>query len=278
MSLKAFLQRLPVNRKTAEQIQSPILVQALRHPYGAFKFKAEVPKGISCAIEASTNLNNWMILAEQDSSGEIDYVDSHAPNFSHRFYRLSAGGILSRNIIGYASVSVPPGFSMIANPFESTANNVAELFKGMPDGTSLSKFDTRVSALSENKIKFGKWTNPMDKLVPGEGGLFFNPTQDYKTLDFFGDLKLGRFSVPIPAGFSMRSSLRPLPGRLHTDLGFPATEGDVIHLFDRDSQKYVLYPFVAATWAANPPVVSVGESFWVAKKTAKNWTQNVMAE
>ena len=64
----------------------------------------------------------------------------------------------------------------------------------------------------------------------------------------------------------------PQPGRLHADLGFPIAEGDVIHLFDRDQQKYVLYPFDAATWSSNPPTVGVGESFWVAKQSAKNWT------
>lgn len=278
MSIKTFWQNLPVSRKKAEQVRPPVLSAALRVPYGAFKFKAAVTKGVPCTVEASANLKNWTVIADQISNGEIDYVDIHAPNFGHRFYRLNAGGLLSSNIIGYASVAAPPGFSMIANPFESSANSVVELFKSMPDGTSLSKFDTRLSNLTENKIKFGKWTNPSEKLASGEGGLFFNPTQDYKTLDFFGDVKQGKFSVPIPAGFSMRSSLLPQPGRLHVDLGFPVTEGDVIHLFDKDSQKYVLYPYDPATWAVNPPVVSVGESFWVAKKTAKNWQQIVASE
>jgi len=75
-------------------------------------------------------------------------------------------------------------------------------------------------------------------------------------------------------GFSMRSSPVPQPGRLHLDLGFPISDGDVIHLFDRDQQKYVLYPFSAAAWASNPPILGVGESFWVAKESAKNWIRS----
>ena len=181
---------------------------------------------------------------------------------------------MSVNVLGYATVTLPPGFSMIANPLNRTDNSVAELFKGMPDGTSLSRFDTRFSRLTENNLKGGKWTNPTEKLVPGEGAIFFNPTSDYKTVNFVGEVKQGTFSTPIPAGFSIRSSLLPQPGGLHTDLGFPASEGDVIHLFDRDSQKYLLYPYDAALWSSNPPLVSVGESFWIAKKLPKNWVRS----
>lgn len=277
MKLKSFLQNV-VHRKGAEQIQPPILTAVVRVPYGACKFKAVVAKGVFCKIEVSTNLKNWSDLDDLESGGEIDYVDTRAPNFSHRFYRLNAGGLLSRNIIGYASVSTPPGFSMIANPFESANNTVAEIFKAMPDGTSLSKFDTRFSSLAENKIEFGKWSNPADRLGLGEGALFYNPTSDYKSVDFVGDVKREGFSIPIPAGFSIRSSLIPQPGRLDADLGFPVTPGDVVHLFDKDTQKYVLYPYDESAWKANPPIVSVGESFWVAKETAKNWTQGPLSD
>jgi hypothetical protein len=61
---------------------------------------------------------------------------------------------------------------------------------------------------------------------------------------------------------------------LHTDLAFPISEGDVIHMFDRDKQEYVLYPYEVEQWAANPPVLSVAESFWVAKTSPGNWNQN----
>jgi hypothetical protein len=129
--------------------------------------------------------------------------------------------------------------------------------------------------LSDNGVNHGKWTNPGEKLAPGEGGIFFNPTTDYKSLNFVGDVMQGNLSVPIPAGFSVRSSLLPKPGQLHEDLGFPIDEGDVIHLFDRDQQKYVLYPFWGGQWKNGAPVLSLCESFWVAKTEAANWTQSL---
>jgi hypothetical protein len=86
---------------------------------------------------------------------------------------------------------------------------------------------------------------------------------------------LGQLSMPIPAGFSLRSSLVPKPGQLHEDLRFPITNGDVIHLFDRDRQQYVLYPFEDGKWTSGPPVLSVGEAFWVAKTSAGSWTRSL---
>jgi hypothetical protein len=166
---------------------------------------------------------------------------------------------------------------MIANPFDAADNAIAKLLGGWPDGTTFNKFDTRLFRLSDNAVKHGKWTNPDEKLQPGEGGIFCNPTPDYKSLNFSGDVMQGSLSVPIPAGFSVRGSLLPQPGRLGEDLGFPIGESDVIHLFDREQQKYVLYPFEGGKWTSGSPVINTCESFWVAKTEAANWTQEILA-
>jgi hypothetical protein len=169
---------------------------------------------------------------------------------------------------------LPPGFSLIANQLSGSSNTVAELFKGWPNGTTLNKFDTQLFKLAENEVKEGQWTNPDERLAPGEGAIFFNPTTDYKPHSFVGEVMQGQLAIPIPAGFSVRSSLVPQPGHLHEDLQFPIAEGDVIHLFDRDRQQYHLHPYEGGKWKAGSPVVSVGESFWVAKTSPGNWIRS----
>lgn len=52
----------------------------------------------------------------------------------------------------------------------------------------------------------------------------------------------------------------------------------MIHLFDRDRQKYLLYPFENGKWTEGTPVTSVGESFWVAKTEPGNWNRSVTIE
>jgi hypothetical protein len=256
----------------------PALSSALRFPHGPFQFQISVTNGCTYDIQSSPDIKNWTSIASGTAqSDSIDYVDSEASKFSFRFYRALCGQFVSRNILGYATVIIPPGFSMIANPLNAPSNTVASLFPNMPDGTTLCKFDTSLFRLTNNLVKNGKWTNANEKLIPGEGAIFFNPTTDFKTLNFVGEVNLGRLLNPIPAGLSIRSSLVPQPGRLNTDLGFPIAEGDVVHIFDRDQQKYVIYPFSAKEWERNPPTVAVGESFWVGKTHPGNWVRNFSA-
>lgn len=259
------------------QFAPPTLGSGTRFPYGPFRFKTELPKGVRYEIQVASDLERWRTIAEDVSRGTgIEYLDSEASKYSHRFYRVVANEVHSANIIGYASTTLPPGFSMIANPFDAASNAIAELIKGWPDGTTFNKFDTLLFRLSDNAVKHGKWTNPSEKLLPSEGGIFFNPTSDYKSLNFVGDVMQGQLSVPIPAGFSVRSPLSPQAGQLDEDLDFPIGEGDVIHLFDRDEQKYVLYPFEGGKWTSGVPVINLCESFWVAKTEAANWIRAVL--
>lgn len=187
---------------------------------------------------------------------------------------MVAEGVLSDNVIGCASVALPPGFSLIANPLRAANNCLAELFRGWPNGTKLNEFDARPFLLSENTVKHGRWVNVNEQLAPGEGAIFFNPTPDYKSHSFVGTVLLGNLSMPIPAGFSLRGSLMPQPGDLQEDLRFPASEGDVIHLFDRDRQQYMLHTWTNGKWQNGSPLINVGEAFWVAKASASNWTRS----
>jgi hypothetical protein len=276
LKLNSIIQKIGISSgKSSLPAEPPVLGPAIRFPYGAFQLKARITKGAAFDIQASSDLKLWTTIHSDTAIGEtLEYVDPDASKFSYRFYRILIGDVQSANVMGYSTTTLPPGFSMIANPFDAGNNSISELLKDLPDGAKLNKFDTRFFQLTENFFRGGRWSNPNEKLAPGEGAIVLNPTSDYKSLSFVGNVMQGNLSVPVPSGFSIRSSLVPQPGRLHADLGFPIAEGDVIHLYDRDRQKYILYPYDAEKWAANPPIVSVGESFWVAKTSPGNWTRS----
>jgi len=257
----------------------PHLTSAVRFPYGPFQFKFQLPKGAAFEIQASSNLQTWQPILPGKSGGEpVDYVDSEASKFGSRFYRVLTEAFPSDNVVGYVSFTLPPGYSLIANPLQAPSNAVSAILIGMPDGTMLNKFDTHLFKLTENAVQNGKWTNLDETLVPGEGAIFFNPTTEFKSINFVGEVLQGDLLMPIAAGFSVRSSQIPKPGRLHLDLGFPINEGDVVHLFDRDRQKYVIYEFDPKEWDSNPPVVGVGEAFWIGKTTPANWVQRLATQ
>ncbi len=162
-----------LRRKQAKNIAPPVLGEPLRFPYGPFRFRTPLAKGTNYTILASTDLRTWSPTSRGTAKEEtVEYVDSEAFKFTYRFYRMLVGNVFSANVIGYASVSLPPGFSMIANPFD-TPYGVGETFKGWPEGTTLNRFDTTLFKLVENAVKDGKWANPHEKLLPGEGAIFF---------------------------------------------------------------------------------------------------------
>ena len=264
-----------IKKNKASAVVAPVLTSPLRFPHGPFQFHIRMAVSSTYEVHACTDLQNWSCLGSGTVGGSdgIDYVDSEASKFGFRFYRVKTPSASSANIVGYASVPFPPGFSMIANPLNAPSNTVGLLFPGLPDGTTFCKFDTRLFRLTNNAVKMGKWVNPAEILNPGEGALIFNPTSDFKTLHFSGDVPQGDLLNPIPAGFSIRSSLVPQPGRLNVELEFPLTDGDVIHIFDRDQQKYIIYPFPAKEWETHPPTIGVGESFWIGKTTPGNWAR-----
>lgn len=256
--------------------QRPEILSGIRFPYGAFRFKSHIGQDVAFEILASSDLTNWQtIVADTAPHDLVEYVDTDAHKFSCRFYRILVGSEYSENTFGYVTITLPPGFSSIANPLKSSAGTVGTLFADMPDGTKFHKFDPLNFVVTENGVSQGKWARPSDRFLPGEGGIIFNPTSDYRPLSFVGNVMQGSISTPIPSGFSMRSSLIPRPGRLMADLGFPAVEGDVIHLYDRDKQAYALYPYDPEKWAAESPVIGVAESFWVAKAVPGTWKQSL---
>ncbi|MGC8887128.1 MAG: hypothetical protein ACP5MG_08215 [Verrucomicrobiia bacterium] len=253
-------------------IATPLIINPQKIPYGSFKFQIKSAAGAEFQIYASTNLITWINIAQgKTNQGIVDYVDPEASRLGYRFYRVVVNSTVSENIIGYVTINLPPGFAMIANPFKNQDNTIQRLLADMPDGTTFNKFDNLKFKLVENQLKNGRWSHPNDIFSPGEGAIIYNPMDEYRPLCFAGEVLQGQILNPIPAGFSIKSSMLPQAGRLHDDLQFPVADGDIIHIFDRDRQKYNVFCYDPKQWSINPPIVGIGESFWVGKKSPANW-------
>ncbi|MGC8742625.1 MAG: hypothetical protein ACP5T0_01945 [Verrucomicrobiia bacterium] len=260
------------NRK--KEFPAPVMINPQKLPYGSFKFQIKTAVAGEYQIYVSTNLNTWVSIANGKVNQNIlEYVDSDASKSGFRCYRVVVNGKASENIIGYATINLPPGFALIANPFKNQDNTIQKLFLDMPNGATINKFENLKFRLVENQLKEGRWSSPNETLSPGEGAIIFNPTDEYRLISFCGEVLQGRILNPIPAGFSIKSSMLPQAGRLFEDLQFPVGEGDIIHIFDKDRQKYNIYSYDPKEREINSPIVGVGESFWVGKKSTANWVR-----
>jgi hypothetical protein len=173
--------------------------------------------------------------------------------------------------VGYTTTSVPAGFSMIANPLNSGDNTVGSvLTNGVSDGMVLYKLNSTNQTFTANAHVGGVWSNPSMTMAPDEGAFLFAPSA--ATLTFVGSFDVRSYTNSLPAGLSLVSSVLPVAGQLDTVLKFPVANGDVIYRFENASGTYKVYTYDFGSWTT-PPVVNVGESFFVWKAAATNWVQ-----
>src|SRR5689334_21732254 len=127
MKLGSFLEQIKgtvsaYTGKKDEPAPPPTLGRAERFPYGPFRFEVQIARRANYEIQASADLHNWLPIAKGAAQGPtVEHVDSDASKFSYRFYRVLADAVLSTNVIGYATTTLSPGFSLIANPLSAAS-------------------------------------------------------------------------------------------------------------------------------------------------------------
>lgn len=180
-----------------------------------------------------------------------------------------AQNVYSLNVVGYYNITIPANsFAMIANQLNTTNNTIASLIPTPPDFTELYKFSGGYSGY----LYDGEWTPDGNAtLNPGEGAFIRNVTGSPLTLTFVGEVMQGSLTNPLPAGFSIRSSMVPQAGLVTTTLGLPAADFDELYTFSGGYSGY-LYD---GEWTPNEPNIAVGQAFWVRKVGgAANWVRN----
>jgi hypothetical protein len=189
---------------------------------------------------------------------------------------LAQTPVYSQNVVGYVNVTVPAGFTMIANPLKGTNDSINTVLPNVPVGTLLYKFNGSFGSPAEFAGVGIGWDTPSMTLAPGEGAFIQTPSSNVIT--FVGEVVQGTATNAIPAGFSIRSSIVPQSGGLSSVLGYPAVAGDWIYLFDKNAQQYANggSPYESAggnLWDPSEPTPAVGEAFWILKAASINWVR-----
>ena len=177
--------------------------------------------------------------------------------------------VFSVNAVGFVNVSIPKGLSMVANPLKAASNTVKDLFAGVPDGTTIYKYDG--TQFSINTLDFGDWGTPDQLLTPGEGAFVSAPSPI--TVTFVGEVMQGSLSNPIdgPNKLSIKSSQVPQAGKLVADLGFPAVDGDTVYQYNNAAGGYDIHGLDFGEWGGGEPVIALGEAFFVRKADKSDW-------
>jgi outer membrane protein assembly factor BamB len=248
-----------------------------RWPNGVFQCQViGQPSLGSVTLEASEDLVNWSSVGTvQLTDGAASYVDGDAPNYTHRFYRASSGSYRSFRPVGFIALEIPPGLSMVANQLNTTNHFVRSLFEGVPEGTTITKFnesteqDETATFVSEAE----GWTGPNFSLSPGEGAMVENISANGFTVTLIGEVLQGYLVNPVRDTVSQRSSMTPQGGGLDSDLQFGAQEGEEIWRYNNETSTYDIYAFLNPAWSREEPQINVGESFWILGVSERNWVR-----
>jgi hypothetical protein len=183
--------------------------------------------------------------------------------------------VYSVNAVGYINVEVVPGFNLIANQLNASDNTIPSLLAGVPEGTSVYKFDP-ASGYSIYTLDFGDWgAGNTVELTPGDGFWIRNPGAEPFVVTFVGEVPQGTLNVDLVEGFNLVSSMVPQAGAVTTDLGLPADEGNAVYVFSPET-GYGISAVDFGAWSPSEPTVGVGEGFWVrvAAGNAGTWTRD----
>jgi hypothetical protein len=257
----------------------PGIATAQRLPNGSFNIVAAGTAGRTNSVHVSSDLVTWTLLTNLvNVGGTVNIVDSEAAVLSRRFYRIWAESLFLSNVVGFAHVTVPPGYSIIANQFIQPTNTVAAVLTGVPGGTSFSKFRPVTGDFSINNFDpvFLSWLDPNQSFANGDAGFLLNPTTNSFSLTFQGQVPQGLLSVGLPAGYSMVGSRLPQSGPIQGQLGFPGASGDTVFLYRDGRYRTSQFDPLLGGWDFEPDV-NVGEGFFLFKTAATNWVRSFSA-
>jgi len=205
---------------------------------------------------------------------------------------LSTGILLStlpraQAIVGYYNLSLPAGFSLIANQldvFPTNTLNVALTNGPPPDGTSVFLWNTTNQSFTQPSAFYAGlgWGINYD-ISPGKGFMIWSPSS--WTATFVGQVLTGTNTIFVIGTnkLSLLADKVPLAGTLATNLLFPLIDSASVYVFNTGTQGYLdpFSGFGGFGWfdpkgvvGINGPSISVGQSFFVHNPgPGTNWTE-----
>jgi hypothetical protein len=211
--------------------------------------------------------------------------------------------VYSLNAVGYINVTIPVGFSVIADQLYATNQSTpqfisplldAQLLDGNHIGVTLNKWNTNTqtyvamyvqanntwNSTTVNSVTSVPATNTT--LNPGEAVLIYNPASVGQfTMTFVGQVPQGNLTVQLGSGLNMVSSVVPQTGYLDTNLFLTPAVGDTMSFYDPATQSFDQIYYWTPTLAWGPsgtsPYTAVGQGFFyyanVASGTSENWVR-----
>jgi len=205
----------------------------------------------------------------------------------------SQAQVYSQNIVGYANVTIPAGYTLLTMPVSPNSSNNIEAV--LP---SLTSADVVLvwNGGGYNVDYFngpGDWYNgndftpiPQPSLPPGAGFFYQNNTGQTKTNTFVGNVQLTN-TVTLPAGYTLVGSTAPVGGSIEsTNFNIHFTSADTVLIWNGGGYNVDYFNGPGDWYNGNDftpiavPTLNVGQGFFYQNNTGQttNWVQNVIVQ
>jgi hypothetical protein len=164
------------------------------------------------------------------------------------------------------TITVDPGFNLIANQLDNGGNRVNEVLPLPSDvaEANLFKFDagTQNYTLASTFTPGFGWSPPSATLVPGEGAYLNIEAPSPVNLTFTGLRRCERRLPLCPVqGYQLVSDQLPEPGDFASIVGLAPVAGTVV--LQQTPGGFVTNTFNGSAWSPAPPTARVGEAWFL---------------
>jgi hypothetical protein len=199
--------------------------------------------------------------------------------------------VYSANAVGYVNMTIPAGFSIIANPLNGSPDNDINTVLLLPpagDAATVYRYNTVTGAFGQpiqyidglGWLSFDPDPNAL-LIVPGEA--FFITCPVAVDVTWVGEVPQGELSNPLPANnkLSIRSSQVPQTAQLGSPgvgLEFPGADADTVYIYSNAAGAYKQpYQFIDGLgWLSfngddegtDGPTIPVGTGFFIQRQSA----------
>jgi hypothetical protein len=187
--------------------------------------------------------------------------------------------VYSQNIVGYSTVSLSQGFTMVANQLDVDGtghNNTIATVMGtnLPVNTTVEVWNG--ASFGSTKWTGTKWTSSStlitNAMQPGVG--FFVSSPVATNITEVGNVLQGTNVLTITPGFQVVSETVPASGGIVTAFGYTPTKNDTVEVWN--GSAFASHKWTGSIWTGGgEPQLGVGESVFLdsASTGNTNWTQ-----
>jgi hypothetical protein len=216
---------------------------------------------------------------------------------------MSQSVVYSLNAVGYITLTLNPGFSIISCQLITTNNTVGSLLNngtglsgnpGPYEGSIVYKYNpgtghysTDAADAQGSSYSDGWDGNGVMTMNPGEAIWFNNGTGHAVTATFVGTVPQGTNTVSLVSGFNMISSPVPFGGDVVTNMGLTNyNDSDKVYVWNNPAPGHPTGAYTVSVvdleggssgymsqWDSPDPQAQVGQGFWYNATAPFVWTQ-----